>query len=280
MAVILPALQQSLSAEFDIPTDVKFLFKRKEVDGSTKTEEIRAHKHILALASDVFKRGFYGGMEDQSSIVITDVTKEVFEIMINRVYDKETNMRDYDFDMLCSIYYLSDKYNITALEEETLDAIKSKKIQLKDTIQVGVLAIQQHAVHGKLAATLLEASAQKLARTFNEFNGDLNKALEYLSKVNGDNSLDLDLIKYRSVMKIVAKMRNITACSNCKVFPCITGVKLSKDNFVPGAKIMPIPNHSTAINLGIKLRDGRFLGLSFNEDVFLEDSLKKFVFNC
>ena len=126
-----------------------------------------------------------------------------------------------------------------------------------------------------MADTLLEASAQKLARTF---NGDLNKALEYLSKVNGDNSLDL--IKYRSVMKIVAKMRNITVCSNCKVFPCITGVKLSKDNFVPGAKIMPIPNHSTAINLGIKLRDGRFLGLSLNEDVVLEDSLKKFVFNC
>ena len=56
MAVILSGLHQSLSAEFGIPTDIRFLFKKKGVDGSTNIEEINAHKCILALASDVFKK--------------------------------------------------------------------------------------------------------------------------------------------------------------------------------------------------------------------------------
>ena len=115
MAAISTRLQQSLSADFGIPTDIKFLFKRQEDDRSTNIEEIRAHKHILALASDVFKNGFYKGWEDNGSIEIIDVTKEVFEVMINFIYDKETTMIDYDFDMLCSIYYLADKYSITAI---------------------------------------------------------------------------------------------------------------------------------------------------------------------
>ena len=140
MAAIVTGLHQSLSAEFGLPTDIRFLFKKKEVD-STIIEEINAHKSILALASDVFKKGFYGGLEDHGSIYITDVTKEAFEAMIHFIYDKETNVLNYDFDMLCSLYYLADKYNITALEKGALKVIKSKEISVENVIDVGVLAL-------------------------------------------------------------------------------------------------------------------------------------------
>jgi len=237
MAAISTGLQQSLSAEFGIPTDIRFLFKKNLVDGSTNIQEIRAHKCILALASEVFKKGFYGGMENNGSIDITDATKEAFDVMVNFIYDKETNLSNYDFDMLCSIYYLADKYNITALEKKILEAINRKEISLENIINVGVLAIQ-HAVHDKLAEALYEVSAQRLLRMF---NGSLNTAVDYMIEIGADDSLDL--IASKSVLKIVARLRKInltTVCVNCKVFPCITGVKLSKDNFVQGAKINAI----------------------------------------
>ena len=234
MAAILTGLHQSLSAEFGIPTDIRFLFKKNGVDGSTNIEEINAHKSILALASDVFKKGFYGGLEDHGSIYITDVTKEAFEAMIHFIYDKETNVLNYDFDMLCSLYYLADKYNITALEKGALKVIKSKEISVENVIDVGVLAIQ-YAVHDKLANTLYEACAQRLLRLF---NGKLSEAIKYLSEIDADDSLDL--IRFKSLMKIMSRLRDMEAawCSNCKAIPCISGERLSRHNFVQGAKIV------------------------------------------
>ena len=141
--------------------------------------------------------------------------------------------------MLCSIYYLADKYNINALEKKTLKVIKSKEISVKNIIDVGVLAIQ-YAVHDKLAEALYAACAQRLSRIF-IFNGELSEALKYLSKIDADDSLDL--IGYKSLTKIMARliMRDMITpaamCSNCKAFPCKTGVRLSRDNIVLGAKI-------------------------------------------
>ena len=276
MAAISTRLQQSLSAEFGIPTDVTFLFKRKEDDGSTKIGEIRAHKHILALASDVFKNGFYGGWEDNGSIEIIDVTKEVFEGMINFIYDKETTMSNYDLDMLCSIYYLADKYSITALEEKILEAIECKEIAVENVIDVGILAIQ-HAVHDKLPETLLEVSAQRLSKIF---KGDQNKVGEYLSEIDAEASHDL--IRYSSVLKIMARMKKM--CVNCKVSPCISGERLSRANFVPGAKIKCSDIHigNSRIDHGFQLGDGeRFKGVEKNGDYCSNTcTLWKYVFNC
>ena len=237
MAAILSGLQQSLSAEFGIPTDIKFIFKKKLVDGSTDIQEIGAHKYTLALASDVFKKGFYGGMEDNGRIDITDVTKEAFDVMINFIYDKETDLSNYDFNMLCSIFYLSDKYNIPALKKETLKAINCKEIAVENIVDVGILAIQ-HSVHDKLAEALYRASAQRLSSMF---SGQLNKAVDYLGELDADDSLDP--IACKGMLKIMAKLKKITpttVCVNCKAFPCISGGQLSKDNFVEGAKISAI----------------------------------------
>jgi len=279
MAAILTGLKQSLSAEFGIPADIKFLFKKNLADGSTDIQEIGAHKCILALASDVFKKGFYGGMEDNGSIDITDVTKEAFDAMINFIYDKETDLSNYDFDMLCSIYYLSDKYIIPALEKETLEAINSKEIAAEDIINVGILAIQ-HAVHDKLADALYEASAQRLSRMF---CGQLNKAVDYLSEIDADDSLDP--IACKGVLKIMARLKKITptVCVNCKVFPCISGVKLSRDNFVKGAKINAIADlGDSAVDHCSRLLDGHgfsFMGVDkYGHEMRI--TLGYYVFNC
>ena len=145
--LISTSLQQSLSAASSIPSDIKFLFK-KETNGVPAVQYIRAHKLILALVSDVFEKAFCGGFKDDGCIEIEDATKESFEAMINFIYTKETDLSIYGFEMLCSIYYLADKYNINALKEETLEAIKAKEILVDNVLDVGLLA-EQHSVLAK-----------------------------------------------------------------------------------------------------------------------------------
>ena len=93
----------------------------------------------------------------------------------------------------------------------------------------------KYGVHDKLAEALYDACTQILLKLF---NGDLKAAMKYFSEIDADDSLDL--IGYKSLMKIVARLIMIipaALCSNCKAFPCKTGVRLSRDNIVLGAKI-------------------------------------------
>jgi len=236
--LVLTSLQQSLSTASSIPSDIKFLFK-KETNGVTTVQEIRAHKFILALVSDVFVKAFYGGLKDDGCIEIKDATKESFEAMINFVYTKETDVSIYGFEMLCSIYYLADKYNIDALKEETLKAIKTKDISADDILNVGLLA-DQHSVHEELTEALYMAATQSLGRIF---DGQLTKAINFFAEIDADISPELS----RSAVKLMAKLKTMQpVCSNCKAFPCLSGVGITMFNLVPGAKISGVPGKGSS----------------------------------
>jgi len=221
------SLQQSLSAASTIPSDVKFLFK-KENNGVT---EIKAHKLILALVSDVFEKAFYGGLQDDGIIEIKDATKESFEAMINFIYTKETNVSVYGFEMLCSMYYLADKYNIDALKKETLQAIKTKNISADNVLNVGVLA-DQYSAHEESTETLYKAATKYLRKMF---DGQLIKAIDFFAEIDADTSPSL----CRSAAKMMARLKTIppAVCSNCKASPCLNGVRITRTNSVPGAKL-------------------------------------------
>ena len=67
---------------------------KEDEDGNTK--ELKAHKFILALVSDVFRVEFYGGFQDNSSIDILDVKRESFQVMIDYIYNKGVDLETYD----------------------------------------------------------------------------------------------------------------------------------------------------------------------------------------
>ena len=48
--------------------------------------------------------------------------------MIDYIYNKKDDLKIYELDLLCSLYYLGDKYNINKLVKETLEAIRGKVI--------------------------------------------------------------------------------------------------------------------------------------------------------
>jgi len=233
------SVQQILSAASGIPTDVKFLFKKEQT--CEGMEEVKAHRLILAAVSDVFKKEFYGGFIDDGGIEILDATKESFEAMIEFIYNKQTDVSIYDLDIMCSLFYLGDKYNINALKEEILKAIRGKNFPYEKVVEIGPLA-DQFSVHTELADTLYEAAAQSLSKKF----------CKDPVKVENFFTTQLDVmaasacISCKSLVRIMAKVVRIASepvCGNCKVSPCIKGAKVTRENFVPEAKIIVSGGH-------------------------------------
>jgi len=218
------------SSASGIPTDIKFLFKEEE-DRMITVKEINAHRFILALASDVFKKGFYGGITDDGSIEIKDVSKESFEAMIDYIYNKKDNLKFYDLDILCSLYYLGDKYNISKLVTESLQAIRCKSINTKNVLDVGLLA-DQYSVHEELAETLYDTAARGLTSIF---DGEVTKVGEFFTKLVTEAPASTS---FKGLERIMARVGKPPVCDNCKSSPCMNEENVTKDNFVPGANVI------------------------------------------
>jgi len=225
-----PMTDDVWSSASGIPTDIKFLFKEEE-NGLTTVKEINAHRFILALVSDVFKKGFYGGMPDDGNIEIKDVSKEPFEAMIDYIYNKKDDLKIYDLDILCSLYYLGDKYNINKLVKETLEAIRGKVIGTENVLDVGLLA-DQYSVYEELAETLYDTAARGLSSIF---NGEITKVGEFFTKLVTEVSASTSC---KGLERIMARVGKPPVCDNCKSSPCMRDEFVTKENFVPGASVI------------------------------------------
>ena len=231
--LILTRVQQSLLSAAGLPTDIKFLFKEEKETGSI--EEIHAHKFILALVSDVFQAGFYGGMADEGSIEIKDASKMAFEVMIKFIYIKITDLSSYDFDVLCETYYLADKYNINVLKNETLRSIRNKDISGGNFLEVTKLA-EQYAAHVELVDTLYKAVSQKLSI---EFGVKLSReGAEFFKNIDSDATP----ISSKSLLRLLVDLETVppALCGNCRAFPCRSGSGITKEHFMPGAKVSAV----------------------------------------
>jgi len=277
MELLVTSLQQSLSPVSGIPTDIKFLFK-VENDGVSSFKELRAHKLILALVSDVFKKGFYGDFSEDGSIEITDTTHDSFKAMINFIYNVNTDIILYDFDILCSLYNLGEKYNIKALKKETLLAISNKGMPSEEILGVCVLA-EQYSVHEELKETLQMATAQSLSTIF---EGDLAKAIDFFAQRDIDDSTP---ISAKSLAQLIARLMKIKpmVCHNCKSSPCLTGVRITKENFVPGAKASNVHESIPPIVINLLClddRDNRFFFAVDQSGRHCAYILKWYVYHC
>lgn len=89
--------------------DVNFIF---DLDGVS--ECIPAHKCILAAASPVFKRMFYGELKEGSDIQIVDVCVDGFKAFLQYFY---LDMVTYNNNVIAEVMKLADKYDVTGCME-------------------------------------------------------------------------------------------------------------------------------------------------------------------
>eukprot|EP00092_Neocalanus_flemingeri_P018914 GFUD01020486.1.p1 GENE.GFUD01020486.1~~GFUD01020486.1.p1 ORF type:complete len:272 (+),score=62.46 GFUD01020486.1:53-868(+) len=213
------------------PTDVTFLFK--DEGGSVK--EIKAHKVILAIPSDVFYREFYGSMkEKEDTIDITDASHDVFQAMIEFIYNKQHNWKDFALSFLASLYYLAEKYNIKDLKDEIMASIPEHEVSLENVLDIAILA-EDSILHKPVSDALYEAAATFLR---NEFKNKLDQAIEFLFETEANE------VHALVIFKIMARMKNvepaISNCENCQQIPCLNGKRITCENFKAGAVVINI----------------------------------------
>jgi len=221
---LLGRISKCLDSTSDLPTDVTFLFK----DEGGDVAEVKAHKLILAIASDVFKRSFFGSLKSESKINIEDVSEDVFKAMVNYIYNKGMDWDECELSFLASLYYLADKYDISELREEIIASIPEHKINDENVLDIAILA-ESNIHHQPLSDALYDTGASYLKE---KFKGKASNVFKFCSENEASDITGL------VVYKMLGRMERLTkVCDNCQSSPCLSGQTLSRENFVTGASV-------------------------------------------
>jgi len=201
-----------------------------EQDGVIK--EVKAHRFVLACASDVFNREFFGSLEAESDVEIKDACQNAFLTMIEFIYNKKPNYKESDLSFLTSLYYLADKYNIEQLRNEILDSIPEHEVTSESALDVAILA-ENNILHKSLSDALYDTAAS-FVKSADGIESRFEKVMDLFVEDNEEHSL----VAFK-IMERVKKIEKLTKieinCENCKKSPCIDGELLTKENFTQGA---------------------------------------------
>jgi len=221
----------SLDPASDLPTDVKFVFKNDDDGTCTIKEEVKAHKLILAIASDVFKRQFFGSMQSENIVNILDANKDVFQTMIDYVYNKKIEFLDYGLDYLSHLYHLADKYDIEELRLEIIASIPAHEITIQNVIDVAILA-EENTHHQALSEALYDVAATFLRQKFDDKARNVYK---FFSEAEASERHGLVLMKVVGRINFLLNLE----CDNCKQVKesCLNGQPVKCDTGVVGAKV-------------------------------------------
>lgn len=99
--------------------DVIFEITPNSTDGVT--EQIPAHKVILAANSLVFQEMFYGDLKEEGKVTITDSTAEAFREFLQYFYCSQVTLSEHNWS---NVMYLGKKYMIEKCVEATTELSK------------------------------------------------------------------------------------------------------------------------------------------------------------
>eukprot|EP00092_Neocalanus_flemingeri_P022140 GFUD01024016.1.p1 GENE.GFUD01024016.1~~GFUD01024016.1.p1 ORF type:complete len:277 (-),score=67.44 GFUD01024016.1:154-984(-) len=191
-------IAKCLEPNSDLPTDVRFLFEM-EGDQGNIVKEVRAHRLILAIASDAFKREFYGSMKEaeEEDVIVKDASQPVFQAMVDFIYNKQTALRVYELDFLASLYYLAEKFDLQDLKQGILAAIPEHEVTNENVLDVAILA-EDSILHPPLSEALYVAAASFLK---SKFNGKLENVVDFTVENESTQLHGLVLFKMLAMMK-------------------------------------------------------------------------------
>ena len=153
--------------------------------------------------------------------------------MVDFSNHKQPDMSSFALPFLSDLYlyYLGEKYILDDLKEEINDAVSKKEISDENVLDVAIVA-EQSKVHDQFSDKLFDRVGIFLLK---KFAGDLDKALEFFSQCEATATPAKGL----ALMKVMARMKNMTPplCENCKAYPCMDGMGVTKLNFVAGARV-------------------------------------------
>eukprot|EP00092_Neocalanus_flemingeri_P076197 GFUD01094473.1.p1 GENE.GFUD01094473.1~~GFUD01094473.1.p1 ORF type:complete len:394 (+),score=98.25 GFUD01094473.1:89-1270(+) len=128
------SISQSLDPSFGLPTDVTFQIV-------TSGNEVKAHKYVLALASPVFKKQFFGDAKDTKDVIpVPETTEESFKTMIDFTYGKEIDWKKMTIEELFNVANMAKKYLIDTLMKEVQKVFEEVPITEENVVTVAATA--------------------------------------------------------------------------------------------------------------------------------------------
>ena len=203
-----------------IPHDVIFTFPEEE-----DYEDIGAHKLLLAMASEVFFSQFFGPMAEAKDVIAVDDTRrEVFNVMVEFIYNREHAWEKEELSFLAEMYYLVEKYHLDDLKEELLDSITKHPVNRSNLLEVAILAEKQAQPHPDLSKRLYNIAAMVLK---NSFNGNIKEVLKLFSEVKADPNDATNSFILHKLMSTPNAIRQI--CLNCNTISCLSNSEQTQD---------------------------------------------------
>ena len=151
MAFVMTKWSQFLEPNSELPPDVVFIVEeeqqeKQEGSEEKKVERVPAHKFLLAGASPVFRRQFFGAAkENTSEVVIKDTTVEAFTTMIKFLYidphPKQFSLKYIDCPQrLCEVVNISERYQIPDLLKIAKAALENLPVTEENLIFTATIA--------------------------------------------------------------------------------------------------------------------------------------------
>ena len=239
--------------EDNIPFDVTFVIMDSE--GNDKTEDdtkiaktVKAHKHMLAFHSDIFKRMFFGPLkETKNRILIKETTFEAFEKLIEYIYQVDIECKNLTLVELYDIVNLAEKYNMPNLMEELKTQIKNTPLTIQNLMDVVDIASTFSHFEEVFQALMLSC-----AKFFKENVGLEADMLKFVDKyAKGREMLAFKLVSMVPGLPngecSLVRTVGLPKCRNCGEEKCMTGQPVLFENMCRGLKVKPnnAANHQT-----------------------------------
>jgi len=219
-------LAQLRDTNFGIPADVTFHFGDDDdfemIEDDIVDDDVKAHRMILALASDKFKDMLYTPHDDNNDVKIENISKSVFSAMISFIYGTSTDLQALNICELMELRDVSKDYKVAGLAQATQDTIERFSVtedNLFETVKY-ILDIKADS----------DEMIQHCAR-FIKSNLKANEIDEFIE------SLDQNKTISESISRAIGNLIP-PPCSNCLATPCLNNTTIpNTNNMIPGCKV-------------------------------------------
>ena len=149
------------------PPAIAFDVTYKVLDPEGKLEgEVSGHKFLLALASPVFRRGFYGAdfkEKKTENIEMKGTTLKAFKAMISAMYRRPLDLDTMTVTETFELMNLAERYDLPKLKNKLKQAFETMVLSKDNVIKVANIAMKFYQ--------LQEASEALLNNCANTFQG-------------------------------------------------------------------------------------------------------------
>ena len=169
MAFVRTNWAQFLKSDSELPTDVVFRVEERNEREERNVEKVFAHRLLLAGASPVFRKQFFGALkEGADEVVVRDTTIEAFTTMIQFMYmaPEETEKFALKFQncaqSLCELVNISERYQILDLNKMAKSALENFLVTEENLIFTATTA-RNYSVFEDVSSMLTEKCLYFLA---------------------------------------------------------------------------------------------------------------------